>query len=323
MSSATATEEQLRDGIERLARERGERPDAELERRILSLRHQLGMIQVSAETGTGERADPAFDQLPAGDGIPAIAAAELTPGLVSAALLRHGSLLVRGLIEPEEAARFAARADQTLAARDIAPGEEGMFEEFEPDPRYKLYEREFVGSTGSIWTADSPRVMFELLEMFRRTGLDQVAAGYLGEPAALSVNKCVLRKVAPTAGAGWHQDGAFLGEVRALNSWIALTRCGDIAPGIDIVARRLDEIVPTGTEGADFDWSVSPRVAAEAAGDAGISRPIFDPGDMLLFDDRCLHATGASPEMTELRYAVETWFFASSDFPDDYTPLGI
>lgn len=74
---------------------------------------------------------------------------------------------------------------------------------------------------------------------------------------------------------------------------------------------------------ADFEWSASRAAAERAAGEAGVVRPIFEPGDMLLFDDRCLHSTAVSPAMTRTRYAVETWFFASSDFPDDYTPLGI
>ena len=46
--------------------------------------------------------------------------------------------------------------------------------------------------------------------------------------------------------------------VRSLNLWLALSPCGVDAPGLDIVPRRFDEILPTGTEGAMFDWSVSP-----------------------------------------------------------------
>ena len=48
-----------------------------------------------------------------------------------------------------------------------------------------------------------------------------------------------------------------MGDVRALNVWLSLSHCGDEAPGMDIVPRRLDHIVPTGTEGANFNWSVS------------------------------------------------------------------
>ena len=114
-----------------------------------------------------------------------------------------------------------------------------------------------------------------------------------------------------------------MGEVNALNVWLSLSRCGDEAPGLDIVARRLDHVVPTGTEGAVFDWSASQAVAEEAAGDAGIARPIFEPGDALLFDELLLHATAAEPDMPNVRYAVESWFFGPSGFPPEYAPLAV
>jgi hypothetical protein len=92
---------------------------------------------------------------------------------------------------------------------------------------------------------------------------------------------------------------------------------------MDLVPRRLDAIAPAGTEGAAFDWSVSQAVAEEAAGPAGIVRPIFAPGDVLLFDELFLHATAAEPGMTEPRYAVECWFFGPSAYPDGYAPLAV
>ena len=117
--------------------------------------------------------------------------------------------------------------------------------------------------------ADSPHLLFEMLDSFERAGLTRVIGKYLGERPTISVQKCTLRKVDPDAGHGWHQDGAFMGDVRALNVWLSLSRCGDEAPGMDVVPRRLDHIVPTGTEGAIFEWSVSPQVAEEAAGEVG------------------------------------------------------
>ena len=88
-----------------------------------------------------------------------------------------------------------------------------------------------------------------------------------------------------------------------------------------MIPRRLDGIVPTGTEGAIFDWSVSPAVAEETAGEDGVVRPIFEPGDVLLFDELCLHTTALEPSMTETRYAVESWFFGPSAFPGAYVPI--
>jgi hypothetical protein len=151
--------------------------------------------------------------------------------------------------------------------------------------------------------------------------LHSAIGDYLSEAPTISVQKCTLRRVDPDAGHGWHQDGAFMGNVRALNVWLSLSRCGDESPGLDIVPRRLDHIVPTGTQGAIFEWSVSPQVAEEAAGDAGILRPIFEPGDVLLFDELFLHSTAAEPEMEKSRFAIESWFFGSSASPEDYAPI--
>jgi hypothetical protein len=100
-----------------------------------------------------------------------------------------------------------------------------------------------------------------------------------------------------------------------------LSRCGDEAPGLDIVPRRLDRIVPTGTAGAAFDWSVSQTIAEGVSEGVGIVRPVFEPGDILLFDEMFLHSTAAEPGMPNSRYAVESWFFAPSGFPRQYAPL--
>ena len=86
-----------------------------------------------------------------------------------------------------------------------------------------------------------------------------------------------------------------MGEVRSLNLWLSLSRCGDVAPGLDIVPRRFDHFVTTQTDEALLDYMISQRMAEEAAGETPIMRPIFEPGDALLFDDMFLHKTGSDP----------------------------
>ena len=34
-----------------------------------------------------------------------------------------------------------------------------------------------------------------------------------------------------------------------------------------------------------------------------------------------LHRTGVSPGMTRTRYAIESWFFAPSTYPQDQVPI--
>jgi hypothetical protein len=165
--------------------------------------------------------------------------------------------------------------------------------------------------------------MFGVLELFERAVVRRLASRYLGERPVLSVNKFTLRRVEPAPGRAWHQDGAFLGDVRALNAWLSLSHCGDDAPGLEIVPRRIERVLPTGWEGTWFSWSVSQSAADEAAADVPIVRPIFEPGDALLFDELFLHTTAGEPEMPNTRYAVETWFFRPSAFPADYVPLAL
>lgn len=322
--------EEMFERIGELSERNREHRDPETDREILQLRHRAGADLANPDATPPPLPEPDLEALPEtnGSGLPVVTPEQLTPELLRAGILTHGCLLIRGVIDPEDATSMAAEVERAFQARESfmageGAGEGAYYEEFVPDSRYDLSaERSWVTGGGGIWIADSPRLLFDVLDRLERAGLQRVISEYLGERPAISVNKCTLRKVVPDTGTGWHQDGAFLGDgVRAMNVWIALTRCGDVAPGMDIVPRRLDEIVPTGTEGATFDWSVSPAVAEQSAGEAGILRPVFQPGDTLLFDDLFLHTTATDPSMTETRYAIESWFFGPSGFPPDYVPL--
>ena len=87
------------------------------------------------------------------------------------------------------------------------------------------------------------------------------------------------------------------------------------------VDRRFDRLAQTGTAGAYFDWSVGDPVVQQVADGAPILRPVFGPGDALLFDNMFLHRTAADPTMTQTRYAIESWFFAASHFPGNHVPI--
>ena len=258
--------------------------------------------------------------------LPEITPEELTPELLRGAILSSGALLVRGLMDPAKAERIAADVDRCFEVREEVqagrPDAEGFYDELEAEPPFYIgYERPWLEKGGGVLAVDSPRLLFDMLESFEAAGLRAVIEGYLGERPAISGQKCTLRKATPDVSGGWHQDGAFLGDVRALNVWLSLSRCGDVAPSMDVVPRRLNGFVATETEGTNLAFQVSQAVAEEAAGDAGIVRPIFDPGDALLFDDVFLHQTGSEPSMPNARYAIESWFFGPSAFPDDYVPI--
>jgi ectoine hydroxylase-related dioxygenase (phytanoyl-CoA dioxygenase family) len=162
----------------------------------------------------------------------------------------------------------------------------------------------------------------ELFGFFGRAGLKPVLTDYLGERPVLSANKCTLRRVPTDTNTDWHQDGAFLGDgIRAVNVWVALSDCGVEAPGLDLVPRRFDRVLETGTGGAFFDWAVGPDVVAVAAQEAPVVRPRFSAGDALIFDELFLHRTAVDAAMTRSRYAIESWFFAPSSYPDGQVPI--
>jgi hypothetical protein len=114
-----------------------------------------------------------------------------------------------------------------------------------------------------------------------------------------------------------------MGDVRALNLWLSLSRCGDEAPGLDIVPRRLDEIVIEHEAMLDLELTRTRARAAAAAGRVEILRPIFEPGDALFFDEMFLHQTASEPSMPNPRFAIESWFFSAHGFPHDYAPLAV
>jgi hypothetical protein len=311
--------------IDELSAQNREHRDVNLDRRILRLRHRAGIRLIENPPPRPQHAEPAAEGLRDGDGLPEVAPDELTASLLRAGILKGGCLLVRGLVPAEEAAHLADEIEQTFQARESFRASQsappGYYEEISPEPPFDFKARGWVGDSGGVAAVDSPRMTFDMLETFERAGLRRVIGEYLGEDPVISFQKCTLRKAEPTSGGEWHQDGAFLSNPRALNVWLSLSHCGDTAPGMDLVPSRLEEIAPTGTDGALFDWSVSQAVAEQLAGDAGIMRPIFEPGDVLFFDDLFLHKTAADPRMPNPRYAIESWFFGPSGYPPDYTPV--
>lgn len=265
------------------------------------------------------------------DGVPELPASEVSAETIRSAFLGHGCLLVRGLLEPGPIATLRAGIDRALEQRDAfaegAPAEQTTpwFEPFEPARGYSTegadWNRVKAGS-GAAWACDSPRMLFELLEAFETAEILSAAADYLGERPSFSMNKSVLRRTPPDTLGAWHQDGAFLGKgIRTLNVWLALSDCGERAPSLDVVPRRFEEVVETGTDGAAFPWSVSNTLVEELLDGRTPPRPVFAPGDALLFDHLCLHRTGTAAGMDQVRYATETWHFASSAFPDELVPL--
>jgi hypothetical protein len=305
-------------------------PDPNAERRVLALSHRAGIALLDEAPGQPAFAGTESARLPEGDPLPEIPAGELTPGLIRAGILRDGCLLVRGLVDRDRALAFAGEIDRAYEQRErVEAGRSakaGYYEEFQPEPGSgEPVVRGWIKQGGGLLAADSPRLHFQMAQMFRTAGLPELVGGYLGEPGLISVHKTTLRRADPAVPGSWHQDGFFMGPVRSLNMWLSLSRCGDEAPGLDVVPRRLDRYLATATEEAVLDYTISQRRVDEAAAAAGtqVVRPIFEPGDAIFFDELFLHQTGSDPAMDKPRYAIENWFFGGSAFPSEYAPIAV
>jgi hypothetical protein len=297
------------------------------ERELIRLRNEVGIRRLrGAPDGTSF--PDAEAALPAGGGLPEFTRDQVTPELLRSAIMRDGCLLVRGLVQRADAELFAQQIDRSFAERDRhdagEPHDARLYHEFTPDPRYgEELARPWIKEGGGVLAVDSPLLNFKMMELFGRAKLPELVRGYLGEAPLITAQKTTLRKAEPSVPGAWHQDGKFMGPVRALNLWLSLSQCGDDAPGLDIVPKRIDEFVTTQTDEALLDYMISQRMAEDAAGETGILRPIFEPGDALLFDDVFLHKTGSDPDMPNCRYAIENWFFGGSGFPQEYAPIAV
>ena len=331
-ATALVDEGRIFDAIDLLMAANRDTSDPRVESRLVHLRHE-------AFTAIGEQHPPPVWPRPAPDvfdttGVPTITRAELSADLVASAITNHGCLHVTGLLDPAGTQRMTEAIDEAFRAADAKqykdvhewPG--SWFQPFRPGPGYaqpELFHRAWVRNAGGILGVDSPPAFFVMVELFEQAGLREVITGYLGERPVLAIDKLTLRRVPlDLQVAEWHQDGAFLGDgIRALNVWLVLTDCGadEPSPGMDVVPRRFDSLLPRETDGAFFDWSIGHDLVVRESAGTPIIRPRFRAGDALLFDDLFVHRTALDPGHTRERYAIESWFFASSCYPEGSVPI--
>ena len=329
LADALESEGRLLDAVDALTTANRLRRDPVAERRLVRLRRAA---YARLDTALAPAAWPHFP-LPIAaerpDGPLEIAASEFGAEALKEGVLRHGHLLVRGLVPPGRVARLREAMDRAFAAREEAAAggptdDTTTWWDPLPDVPDGDTDRAVVGMLQGLFTADSPRALFEFLETVRELGLTRLIEAYLGERPALSVKKCTLRRMdRQVLIAGWHQDGAFLGQhIRSLNAWTAVSACGRDTPGIEIIPVRLDRMVRQLGDGGPFTWTVPPENIARELPGVAVWTPEFQPGDVLFFDHWSLHRT-AIFETTPARprYAIESWFFAPSAYTRDPAEL--
>jgi len=334
-------QDKWREAIDALTAENRASPDANKECQLAELRLQSFTHMTWPEVNHVERINgpwppgvpDVFRDVPAGT-IPEIPARDLNVHTLAAGIFHHGAVIVRGLVDPQQAEALARDIDTVLEAqrKHFASDNKASSAEapwFAPPSSLKEHKlgvgRKFIAETGGIWAIDSPRALFRVIELYEKLGIKKLLTDFFGESPCLSVRKWVLRRVAPIAGeSDWHQDGSFMGTtIRSCNVWIALNHCGGDTdtPGIELIPKRLDHIVHTGSHGARFEWVVGPEAIAEFFPDLKPVRPLFEAGDAVFFDHFNLHRTSWAPHHRHARYAIECWFFAPSSYPKEQIAL--
>jgi hypothetical protein len=325
-AEAQVAQGRLLEAIELLHDTNRREPDTTLECRLAELRNRAFPL---IEPASRFPSWPPPVDLPTSTPplVPVVSPGDLTADRVRRAILTHGCVRVPNLLSNELAARFVHDIEHTIGVRT-----ENQHRPFAPQPPWfaalplpsaeaELLGRPWIARGGGLLACDSPRLLEQIFTVYEDLGLRDLLTEYLGERPILSANKCTLRRVGST-NASWHQDGAFIGsDLRALNVWISLTDCGDDAPSMDVVPRRLDHVVETGTGGTYFDWAVGPDVVDALAVDHPVVRTTFNAGDALLFDEFFLHRTAVGDHFTRDRYAIESWFFAATGYPAGQVPL--
>ena len=292
---------ELFEEIDELTARNLESRDPELERRIRHLRHLAGMRLLDEAPADPITCPPPREALKSSRSCRRCRRRSSTRrSFCGRRSSTGGCLLVRG---PDAARRGASprRRDRPrLRGPQGAPGGRtpppGYYEEIAPEPGFSVIEPRSGSRTGGACSPSTPRGAVRLPQRLREGRPAEVIADYLGERPALSARSPPCASRPPTCPANGTRTARFLGDVRA-HERLALavslrrrrpgTRPRSPAASIDFVAR-----------GARMRSSTGPpprSVAEEAAGERGSMRPIFEPGDALLFDDLFLHQTAADP----------------------------
>lgn len=280
--------------------------------------------------------------------IPEIKASELTVDFLKKSIREKGCVIVRNYFDVDDVKTMRAYIDHAFAVNDnnasfvnkylskqidlkevLEKTKADIQQKQKHNPTYtntvKLGRTlaQPLGKNKSHLTAQTPILTEKLLNLFERKQLKSLLRSYFGSEPCVSVYKWVLRRASPPeAPIDFHQDGAFMGdEITSLNCWISLSDCGagyDVH-GMDIVPIRHMNAFEKGT--GVLNWTISPQSVIEKYSAEAIVTPTFQAGDLFFFDHLLVHRTQSIPNPASKRYAIETWFFDSVNFPKNQIPL--
>ena len=163
------------------------------------------------------------------------------------------------------------------------------------------------------------------LKRFLRTPAFSAYRNLLGNDICFPLVKCILRYHVPDGAptmVAYHQDvdpkdsptsWAIYEDVPVFNTWIALDHAGIDAPGLELIAKPvakpldefryhktfLDRAMLTSFE------EIERSAALEKAVGGRTMRPIFKPGDAVMFDHLLFHRTHITEQMDKPRMSME------------------
>ncbi len=187
------------------------------------------------------------------------------------------------------------------------------------------YRPGFDRTSSSLRLASLPaiEVAAVLAEVFVGS-IAEACRSSLGAQIGCAVDHCWVRRQYPLlrcppghAAHRWHQDGAlafdFLrGDPAAAllpmwTCWIALTPCGDDAPGLEFCGEDGGTLLPIAelADDAVARWHVG----------SGRHRPVLAAGDAVVFGPGLVHRTHVHAGMTRERTSIELRFLATERLP--------
>lgn len=229
--------------------------------------------------------------------------ASAAPGDALAARLKEELMVVAR--QGREAFELGADAEQRVPEVLEQHGYAIVRRAFEPATVADL--RRWSRENGACLTADGGRLASHaqqaLLAEMRQKGLIKAAHSYLGEfywhPDSFA------RAMGDHYYAAWHQDGRTSNSPsRYCTYWVALDSCGIERPGLELVSYPFRSFCPAGPARAPrqpYDWSMSEELIIPETRFA----PVFEPGDLLIFDKYIPHATQIVPEPTSARRSLD------------------
>jgi ectoine hydroxylase-related dioxygenase (phytanoyl-CoA dioxygenase family) len=93
--------------------------------------------------------------------------------------------------------------------------------------------------------------------------------------------------------------------LKMLTCWIALTPCGEDAPGLELLRRPVPHLL--------LPPELDPSRVSDRYAPADFWRPVMGAGDLLLFSGDTLHRTHVRPMMGSERISLDLRFVAIAD----------